>query len=192
MNLLKRLKRTFPGSKVVRAPGWEVQRVTCDGGQALFGVIVTFERHGINWPELCCECGGESELVSASSKMMFWLAEPSARHLEPAYACRRHAAEPHSLFVVDYATNEASWGHAFSASQSFLKELSRKRTPPPPPWVAFPGRSADAKWDQGVESFFLNEIWYPYWAAVSGAERAAVFADHPPPLSWAARLQSRS
>jgi hypothetical protein len=47
-----------------------------------------------------------------------------------------------------------------------------------PPWVVFPGLAPDdlpAK--QGVEEAWFDQIWRPFWNALSAAQRVAYF-DH--------------
>jgi hypothetical protein len=93
--------------------------------------------------------------------------------------------------VVDYVSKTASWGQLFSESRGFVDEVAeatRVTFPPPPPWLAFPGRSANASWNQGVEGFFVHQIWNPYWVSLSEERREILLSQTPPPPDWKNKL----
>lgn len=115
------------------------------------------------------------------------LGEMRVPELEPPFACPTHIKRPAALLVVDHVSRSASWGQLFSESHAFVEEMARTtrtRFPPPPPWIAFPLRPAKASWNQGVEGFFISQIWNPYWASLSKEQREVLLKQNPPPGDW--------
>ena len=53
---------------------------------------------------------------------------------------------------------------------------------PPPPWVEFPESEPTwSGWRQGDSEAWLQEIWLPYWRALSQTSRASFLSSNPPP-----------
>lgn len=192
MKLIKKIKKAFPDSKIIVPPKFGVEKVSSLEGPVVFGVIVMLDDLRFTWPNMCCKCGTSTGLIRASSKTILHMKNrPDDMCIEPCRACISHKDKPGSLLVIDYVSNTVSWGSLFSTCEEFIKavvELNREIFPPPPPWVSFPERSADSKWDQGVEGYFLDRIWYPYWATLSESEKTKILASQPAPHSWELKL----
>jgi hypothetical protein len=188
LSIASQFTKVFPGCTIASASRWTVSKANREETVDIFGVLSFFcSDEGVLWPPLCCECGEPPTGDVAHATSIVWLGHGKTDRMRPPAVCVGHRESPRFLCVVSVVGKEFGWAHVFSASEQFLaalKSLNVSRFPPPPPWAVFPAKNPATSWNQGIEGFFLAEIWRPHWDRLSGEERRVVLQRWPMPVAW--------
>lgn len=192
MRLKKTLRRAFPDSTILAPRGTGVMKVNRELDRDVFAAVVPISAEMLRWPTVCSVCGAESCTRLTSNTIQFAKGQIAPSPWTSPPACATHEKSSSFVMCIPFGNTCFAWAHAFSRSKEFLTQLQslNERHSPPPPWVLFPNRDPLSSWSQGVEQYYLEQLWLPYWHSLTGAQRQRALDEHRLPTCWESWQQS--